>query len=124
MRLRVAWREAWEAVAVKARDRAEVVTRADNGQIRVALLRMQKGANEGGEVLKSDDGSDGPSETEGEAEGVASPALKPARRQVITSRPNTAEVVIVRPPKTGKEPAMATGDDQVSESIFGHGSAN
>ena len=53
-----------------------------------------------------------------------SPALKPAWRQVITSRPNMAEVVIVWPPKTGKEPAMAAGDDQVSESIFGHGSAN
>ena len=92
----------------------EEKSRAETETLQAALTRVQEAADRGEEVGGSEDESDGPSGVEDKAEDASYPAPKISRRRVVTSRPNTAEVVIVRPVAKGKGPAGRVAPEEVS----------
>ena len=106
--------EAWKAAAEKARRRIEARAWAETERIWAAMHWMQEDVGAAMEVVGSEGVTDGPRASETE-EGSET-GQKPSRRRVVTSRQNTAEVVIVRPPKTGRGPAEDVGKNQVSGS--------
>ena len=125
-------REVVRAVAEVAREMAES-EQVQTDREQEALRRMrtgdvpteaEMGAPEGpGEDGSGDDRGPGSGASEAESEGESVPVkLRSPRREVVTSRQNTAEVVIVRPPKRGNGTSEQTGGDQVSPDSFGRGS--
>ena len=85
-----------------------------------AEMWAPEGTGEGG---SGDDRGPGPGATEaGSEEESDLVELRSPRREIVTSRQNTAEVVIVRPPKRGDGTSEQTGGDQVSPDSFSRGS--
>ena len=85
-----------------------------------AEVEAPAGTDEGGR-----EGNEGPScgDSETESGGESDPiTVRLPRWGVVSSRQNTAEVVIIRPPKKGTGASEQTGVDQVSLAIFGRGS--
>ena len=85
-----------------------------------AKVEVPEGTGEGGSGDDKGPGS-GASEAESEEEMDLIKVRSP-RREIITSRQNTAEVVIVRPPKKGRGTSGQTRGVQVSPASFGRGS--
>ena len=108
-------REWWKVAAAKAQEWTGTRAQNETERLRAALTWVQEAADRGEDFVGLEDGSDGPSGTEGEAEDAGPPAPKTCRWCVITSRPNTAEVVIVHPAVKGKGPAEPVVPEEVSD---------
>ena len=85
-----------------------------------AEVGITEGTGEGG---SGDDKGPSSGATEAKSEEEADlTKIRSPRREIIVSRQNTVEVIIVRPPKKGKGSSEQTGGDQVSPASFGRGS--
>ena len=124
--------EVGKAVAEVARGLAETKQQQVEGE-QEALRRVQtgnasteaevevpEGTGKGGSGDDKGPGS-GTSEAESEEETDLIKVRSP-RWEIITSRQNTAEVVIVRPPKKGRGTSEQARGVQVSPTSFGRGS--
>ena len=109
-------RAVYSVVAEKALSRIETKARAENARVREALTRVQGTIDQVQESAESEDEVGGPKGSEGASTSGEESVLvqRPTSRRVVASRPNTAEVVIVRPSKQGEGHPKPTGVDQVS----------
>ena len=89
--------EVFNAVAERARDWVEAQAWVETEKLWAALDRVQEGLEREGWSDGSEGEAQGPTTAGNQTEGAPLPTRKPHQRQVVTSHPNTAEVVIVRP---------------------------
>ena len=91
-------REVYHAVAESAWNRAETRAQAETEKLQAALDRVQEGLDKEGWSVRSEGEAQGPSTmgNENQDEDAPLPTWKSCHRRVITSLPNTAEVVMVR----------------------------
>ena len=107
-------REVFNAAAERARDRAEAQARVETEKLRAALNRVQEGLEREGWSDGSEGEAQGPSTVGNQTKGAPLPTRKPHQRRVVTSRPNTVEVVIVRPSTRGVMSEEAGATEEVS----------
>ena len=90
-------REVFNAAVERARDRAEAQAWVETEKLWAALDRVQEGLEREGWSDGSEGEAQGPTTAGNQTEGAPLPTRKPHQWQVVTSRPNTTEVVIIRP---------------------------